>query len=461
MKTKRRRCILSFLAVLEVSMTIVPVNVFAYSCEVTKVVPTTGDFVQMAAMLGGADQIVAGPMEGRFSQNSFLYECFPQLRGTASLVGNNITADTLTQDVETIVNVGGESVFGPISTVAEELEELALSDYGVGVESIVIEQFSTPDELVEMIKYIGYVLGGDASELANEFVTYYQNQMNRAADIAVVMQFMGESVPNVLYIDGEEDAYTTVGDGDPGQRDICVAYINQVGARNIGDSLLNTSEGVGELTPVQLRNYVDVPGNVVDYIIVSNPELVNPVQEDFGFANAEVLVCPKGAYLWSARSGEGALFPLWLASELYPDTGINMTDEVDEFLQRWYNYTATPEQIANILAGTIETMEENENTTTEQTNWSAVQTDVVWAEQEKANWCWAACAEMEGKAINPASTATQEEIVAYVKNPNLPDAEATGYTTAKAAKFASDFKATFDYQYTAWSWEKIYAEIKS
>ncbi|MCD7948338.1 MAG: C39 family peptidase [Oscillospiraceae bacterium] len=87
--------------------------------------------------------------------------------------------------------------------------------------------------------------------------------------------------------------------------------------------------------------------------------------------------------------------------------------------------------------------------------------DVVWAEQEKTNWCWAACAEMEGKAINPASTVTQDEIVSYTKGPTLPNTAATAISTAKAAKYASDFTATFDYQYYKWSWEKLYAEIKS
>lgn len=41
--------------------------------------------------------------------------------------------------------------------------------------------------------------------------------------------------------------------------------------------------------------------------------------------------------------------------------------------------------------------------------------DVTPVVQAKSNWCWAACAEMCGKSVNPNSTLTQYDVVQYVK----------------------------------------------
>lgn len=41
--------------------------------------------------------------------------------------------------------------------------------------------------------------------------------------------------------------------------------------------------------------------------------------------------------------------------------------------------------------------------------------DVTPIKQAKPNWCWAACAEMVGKSVNPNSKRTQYDVVQYLK----------------------------------------------
>lgn len=82
---------------------------------------------------------------------------------------------------------------------------------------------------------------------------------------------------------------------------------------------------------------------------MSNPALANIS----AIANDHVLVSPQGAYLWMVRSGEGALVPMWLVSQVYPDlTGdYDATEAVQEFFKKFYNYDIDDEAASEILTG--------------------------------------------------------------------------------------------------------------
>ncbi|MDR3248825.1 MAG: hypothetical protein LBT39_08560, partial [Treponema sp.] len=71
----------------------------------------------------------------------------------------------------------------------------------------------------------------------------------------------------------------------------------------------------------------------------------------------KVYVCPYGIYLWSVRSGEGAMLPLWLGTKIYPErfSDIDMKNVVQHFFNSFYNYDIPVAEIETVLAGDTST----------------------------------------------------------------------------------------------------------
>ena len=83
--------------------------------------------------------------------------------------------------------------------------------------------------------------------------------------------------------------------------------------------------------------------------LMSNPALSKVT----AIANNHVLVSPQGAYLWIVRSGEGALAPMWLVSQVYPDLAgdYDAKTAVKDFFKEYYSYDLDDAAVEGILAG--------------------------------------------------------------------------------------------------------------
>jgi len=64
-----------------------------------------------------------------------------------------------------------------------------------------------------------------------------------------------------------------------------------------------------------------------------------------------VYLNPKGVYLWSVRSAEGALEPLWLAKILHPElaASLDIKQKTKEFYRDNYYYELSDEETENIM----------------------------------------------------------------------------------------------------------------
>jgi iron complex transport system substrate-binding protein len=73
--------------------------------------------------------------------------------------------------------------------------------------------------------------------------------------------------------------------------------------------------------------------------------------------SGRVYVCPYGIYLWSVRSGEGAMLPIWLGTKLYPDlfADTDMRVVVKNFFNNFYSYAISEAEIDTVLAGEVNT----------------------------------------------------------------------------------------------------------
>ncbi len=63
--------------------------------------------------------------------------------------------------------------------------------------------------------------------------------------------------------------------------------------------------------------------------------------------------------------------------------------------------------------------------------------------QQADTWCWAACAEMCGKTIDPTSTRTQADVVNYVDS----DLAETIDGIIKGCEYVANFKKSFTYDF--------------
>ncbi|MGH3778235.1 MAG: hypothetical protein ACRDRR_21270 [Pseudonocardiaceae bacterium] len=67
--------------------------------------------------------------------------------------------------------------------------------------------------------------------------------------------------------------------------------------------------------------------------------------------NQQVFANPTGVYVWSVRSAESALQPLWAAKTFHPDLfpELDMAAEVKNFYSTFYSYDLSDDQVNAIL----------------------------------------------------------------------------------------------------------------
>ena len=94
-----------------------------------------------------------------------------------------------------------------------------------------------------------------------------------------------------------------------------------------------------------------------DVIITNSPEGKAQIMKNTSFQgikavkNGKVFVVPSGVYLWSVRSAEGALQPLWLGKMIYPElfAELDLEQKTKEFYEKFYGYELNGDEVKNIL----------------------------------------------------------------------------------------------------------------
>lgn len=303
--------------------------------EVERVAPLIGAFAQMTQMLTpGESKVVAAATK---NLSDYFKEVFPAY---AENNANNYDSTA----VEDIISSKAQVCYGPDSVLSED-QRAQLAEAGIAY--VPITKFRTVDELSNAFLIIGDILGDDESKRAQEFVDYYKGNIEdskeRTADVAEA-----EKV-KFLSLTYAADAYSTING-----KDIAHEYAESAGAINVAEDYTSTSSG-NTLT-------VDVEQIVAwnpDFIMTSTQEgkeavLSNPAMATISAVqNNKVEVCPYGVYLWSVRSGEGAMLPYWLGTQMYPERfdDIDMKEVVKDFFATWYDRDIEEDEIDRILAG--------------------------------------------------------------------------------------------------------------
>lgn len=295
-----------------------------------------GALNQVVLLVGGADKLVA-TAEG--VQKGFFPKVYPRIKEIpAAYTGAGGGA----LNVETILQANPQVVFGGTTGLSdqEKLKESKITFLGLKLE--------TPEDIKNTVSMVGKVLGKESEERAKKFNEYYDNNLKYVRDktksATKVKVFAATGSP--------KGAITTLA-----ANDINSSYIEAAGGTNIAaekfPSAPANSSGVSVDFEFLYKNQPDVitvrSRDMYDYIM--NPSTPNQWQSLNAVKNKRVYLEAKGVYLWSVRSAEGALQPLWLAKNLHPDLfeDLDIKSKTKEYYKTFYDYGLSDSDLDEIL----------------------------------------------------------------------------------------------------------------
>ncbi len=302
--------------------------------EVTRVARPIGAFAQMTAMLTEGNGKIVAAVTGAISD--YFKQVFPDYLESNP---NNYNSTS----IEDLIASGAQVCYGPGSRFSDEqIGQLKAA----GIVHVPINNIRDVAGMSSAFTIIGNILGEKEAARAKEFVEYYQGNIekckDRTKDIAEADRV---KMISLFY---SADSFTTIN-----KNDISQEYIEAAGGINVAADYTAAGESGLIVDEEQIVSwnpeFIMVSNQAGKEVIENNPALATVD----AVANGKVEVCPFGIYLWSVRSGEGAILPFWLSTNLYPElfSDIDMRDVVKDFFNYWYNYDIPEEEITNTLAG--------------------------------------------------------------------------------------------------------------
>lgn len=313
--------------------------------EITnKVAPAIGALVQVTAMVAGKNPvIVAAPTAQVSDKFKKILPAYEQ--------GNPKGYDT--SDVEQIIQSGAQVVFGPNAMYSDE-QKAQLEQ--AGIVFVPADKLASIDGICSTIEMIGEILGGDIKTTANNFVTFWKGNVSDAQRRTASLT--EDAKPKVLNLAYSNGAWTTEA-GDA----LISEYIEAAGGVSLSRTYTqpnNQSQGNQGRGGATVDEEQIIAWNP-DYIITYSNEATEQIMNSASLATVKavqdghVYTSPKGLYLWSVRSGEGALMAPWVGTkinaELFSD--VNMNTMVKDFFKTYYGYELSDEETNEILAGTF------------------------------------------------------------------------------------------------------------
>ncbi len=322
--------------------------------QVTKVAPTIGALAEVTMIVSKGDPVISAAATQQITDKFKQY--FPRYSE-----GN--PNDYSAQSVEDLIASGTQVVFGVQSMYSDDqLDQLEQA----GIAFVPINSVSTVDELCDATELIGEILGGDYQQQAQKFSTYWKQQLSDAKNATATVGDK-QTILEAMYNSG---SFTTVNSSD-----IMNEYFEAAGLTNVAADLQKSSAGSnGQSSGSNGQNSGNKSGGGAQGIAIDaesiaqmNPEWIitnsqegkealmsNPaLSKTKAIANNHVLVSPQGAYLWIVRSGEGAMVPMWLVSQVYPDLAgdYDAKTAVKDFFKEYYSYDLDDAAVEGILAG--------------------------------------------------------------------------------------------------------------
>lgn len=303
----------------------------ALPAKIERATPMIGAFVQVSAMLGNEDKIISGAAK----LPPMMSKIFPKIRTNSNQSG------MLGSSVETIIASKTQVVFGPVGMMFDESAKEQLNAAGIAV--VNVDKISNVKEIQSSFKIIGEIFGGESVKKAEEFNAYFDESIKFARDKTAAI----EPKKRVLVLNFNAGNLSTVGASDIGAE-----YIQIAGGINLSSELNETDFKISKTINEEQVVAFD-PDAIVTYSAQGKEQIAsNPAFKDIkAVKEGRIFIVPSGVYLWSVRSAEGALYPLWLGKILYPKEflDLNIERKTREFYEKFYGYELKDEELKEIL----------------------------------------------------------------------------------------------------------------
>jgi iron complex transport system substrate-binding protein len=203
-----------------------------------------------------------------------------------------------------------------------------------------------PDQQKKEVRFWGEVFGRETQ--AEKYCDYIDNNVNTIKN-AVGSLSEGEKVK--VYVGFNADHLTTFGSDT-----FMDEWIAAAGCINAAHPVSTIGGAEGGLATISMEQVLEWSPDVV-IIDSGTPEdmYADPLWADIpAIKNKQVIVLPRGMFGWNRASTEpAALFPMWLALQVYPEKFPNndVETELKNFYREIINYELTASDINLILTG--------------------------------------------------------------------------------------------------------------
>lgn len=227
-----------------------------------------------------------------------------------------------------------------VVTLWSGTEEIQKKLDEVGIPYVILF-YSTNEEFKKGITLMGEILGEKESKIANEFTKYYDENMNKIT--SKTDKLTNDQKKRVYYV--AEDPLNT-----EGKESIVTSWINISGGVNVvaEAGVENTTAKVSIEEVIKWDPEIIIVRDYKNKDIILNDDKWKNIT---AVKNKQVYVNPKGVNVWSARSADGALQPLWAAKMIHPELfgDVNLEDEVKNFYKTYYKYEINEQELKDIM----------------------------------------------------------------------------------------------------------------
>ena len=304
---------------------------FEVPSDLSHIITVNSVATQAVLMLGGVD---AATTVGRGCfDGTLLTQMFPEIAEYENN-GRYISSDLTIEAVMELNNTIGESV---VLTGDEDMIK-SLREAGCYAAYFSV---NGPEDLMDSVRVIGEILGGEAQEKAEQYNKYYQDNIDMVKEATAALSD-GEK-PTVLFVRGVSDTALTVFNAEGTFPNF---WIDAAGG-------INAADVRGELTWDEVAA-IDPDVIITEKVSGSQDLLASEAFSQLSAVkNGKVYTGPFGVAVWTMGSTEEALTVVWAAKTLYPDIlpDVDMEEMTKEYYETFFGYTPTQEQIQSILAG--------------------------------------------------------------------------------------------------------------
>lgn len=283
---------------------------------------------EVVCILGYGSKIVATIHTPK--DRPWLYKVNPEMK-------NSLTTFTKTDvNMEELIKTKPDLVFMPTSY--NYVDKLT----SVGIPAICLN-FTNFEELKTCFKLTGEILGPEAIQRAEKYVSYLDSKLKAVKDVSSKIPAVQK--PKVLHINALNPLTVD------GKDTIIDSWIDAAGGINAA------SEISGNMKQVSMEQVLKWNPDIIifqsdikdaeDTLSSDTWKKVAAVQKGKVFRN------PDGAFLWDRYGAEEALQIQWAAKTLHPDkfSNINIIKETIDFYKNFLDYNLSEEEAKLILSG--------------------------------------------------------------------------------------------------------------